>query len=377
MIINMSERIYDFDKMPGHVITVNFRGLPAPPLDVLCRLCLQIHQWKSRNRNNLVVVHCFPGYSRSAVLISCYQAWSGICNHPVDALIDVCRGLKIDENDSILPSQKRYLNYFFDLLTNGHGTPPNQASGFRVRKLIFTGIPNIPLSEDGKFRPFYEIWTNGKLVYSSLPRDVPVETLVESVVTAYEIIDPQTEIVAGFDDSNNVSDDQPICKGDVLFRIRHLSPSGVRYTCLRFAFNTNYVFDNVLHLSQHEIDGNNFPKCVVELVFEPSTTSVPLEGEEKLLFERSYQVSSRLRQGLSIDEDTERDVEEVLLAKALGLDQGRPSLDRTATTNPATSRSVSDVSKVPVIPIHDNTTVGNSGDDVDDFFAQLEREAKM
>ena len=364
MIINMSERTYDYDKMPGHVITVNFRGLPAPPLDVLCRLCLQIHQWKSRNSNNLVVVHCFPGYSRSAVLIACYQAWSGKCNHPVDSLIEVCRGLKIDENDAILPSQKRYLNYFFDLLSNGNGVPPLPASSLRVKKLIVTGVPNIPMSEDSKFRPFYEIWTNGKLLFSSLPRDVPIETLVESVVTAYDMVSPEGEIVAVFDDSNNVADEQPICRGDVLFRIRHLGTSGVRYTCIRFAFNTNYVFDNVLHLSQHEIDGSNFPKCVIELVFEPVSSSVAaatteVSSDEKILFERSHQVSSRLRQGLSIDEETERDVEEMLLAKVLGLDSQGPNKN------------------VPVIPIHDNTPVANSGDDVDDFFAQLEREAKM
>jgi len=371
MIINMSERTYDYDKMPGHVITVNFRGLPSPPLDVLCRLCLQIHQWKSRNQNNMVIVHCFPGYSRSAVLIACYQAWCGACSHPVDALIDVCRGLKIDENDSILPSQKRYLNYFFDLLTNGDGIPKLPATSLRVRKLILTGVPNIPVSEDAKFRPFYEIWTSGKLVYSSLPRDVPMETLVESVVTAYDIISPPGEIVASFDDSNNISEEQPLCRGDVLIRVRHLSASGPRFTCLRFAFNTNYVYDNVLHLSQHEIDGHNFPKCFVEIVFEPCVNPPSLgSDDERLLFERSHQVSSRLRQGFSIDEETERDVEEVLRAKVLGLDQGIPS-------HPSNQAHVGIDSQVPVIPIHDNTPVGNSGDDVDDFFAQLEREAKM
>ena len=355
MIINMSERAYDYDRMPGHVITVNFRGLPAPPLDILCRLCLQIHQWKSRNPNNIVVTHCFPGYSRTAVLVSCYQAWSGKSHHPVDALIDVCRGLKIDENDAILPSQKRYLNYFFDILSNGSGKvmAGGVNSTLRVKKLVFTGIPNIAMSEDAKFRPFYEIWSNGKMVYTSLPRDVPFETLLESVVQSYDT-PPGSEVVASFDETTDLSDDKPICRGDVLFRIRHLAKSGVRYTCLRFAFNTNYVFDNILHLSQHEIDGNNFPKCSVEIVFESSATAAAQSSntDEEILYQRSNEISSRLRQGLGLEEVT-------------------ISLDPPPRIIGATSMGV------PEIPIHDNTPVAESGDDVDDFFAQLEREAKM
>lgn len=363
MTINMSERAYDYDKMPGHVVSVSFRGLPAPPLDILCRLCLQIHQWKSRGANNVVVVHCFPGYSRSAVLLSCYQAWSGKCHHPVDALIDICRGLKIDENESILPSQKRYLNYFFDLLTNGTGIPQNQISSLRVKKLVLSGTPNIPMSEEAKFRPFYEIWTNGRMVFSSLPKDVPVETLVDSLVPSYDIITTSAaDTVAVFDDSSIISDEQPICHGDVLFRVRHLANSGVRYTCLRFAFNTHYVFDNILHLSHHEIDGNNFPKCMIEIVFEPLTTESKnsLSSDEQLIFQRSHEVSSRLRQGLTIDHHD--DAEDVLFAKILNLDKKPENSNHTIPDH------------VPVIPIHDNTP---GGDDVDDFFAQLEREAKM
>ena len=353
MTINMSERSYEYDKMPGHVISVSFRGLPAPPLDILCRLCLQIHQWKTRSENHVVVVHCFAGYSRSAVLLSCYQAWSGKCHHPVDALIDICRGLKIDENESILPSQKRYLNYFFDLLTNNTGIPENQKCCLRVKKLVLSGTPNIPMSEDAKFRPFYEIWTNAKMVFSSLPKDVPIDTLVDSVVPSYDTLST-ADLVAVFDDSLILSEnDQPICKGDVLFRVRHLAKSGTRYTCLRFAFNTHYVFDNVLHLSHHEIDGNNFPKCMIEVVFDTTTPNTS-SSEELMLFQRSHEVSTRLRQGLSIDNDEE------VLAKILGLDKGES--DRVIPDH------------VPVIPIHDNTP---GGDDVDDFFAQLEREAKM
>jgi len=348
MIVNMSERSYDYDKMPGHVITANFRGLPSPPLDILARLCLQIHQWKSRSPDNIVAIHCFPGYSRTAVLVSCYLAWCGIYYHPVDGLIDVCRGLKIDESESILPSQKRYLNYFFDLLSTGN--PPTPPALLFLSRLTLTGIPdNLPLSEDAHFRPFFEIWKDGRMLFSTLPKDVPNEALIE-MIPSYQmptITNPQ-DIIAPF------QLESPVCiSGDVLFRIRHLSTNGARITCMRFALNSNYVFDNTLHLSHHEIDGNSFSKCLIDIAFDrPSAgKAVVSDAGEEVLFKRSHDISSKLRQGISVVDDDEVD-------RVIGLPINMDEPD------------------VPIISIADDEDVPVA-DDVDDFFAQLEREAKM
>ena len=344
LIVNMSEREYECERMPGHVLTVNFRGLPAPPLEMLTRLCLQIHQWLSRSDENVVAVHCFPGLSRTMVLIVCYFAWSGQCLHPVDALPELCSRLGVDDSECVLPSQKRYLNYFFDLLTSSTGIPNLPPKSLGLSRLILNGVPNIPVAQDGVFRPFFEVWKEGHLVHSSLPADAKDLTLEQLVVAvpAYPI--EEEECVVMFETFGKL-----VLAGDVLFRLRHLSAKGGRFTCLRFAFNTNHVVDNLLHFSRNEIDGNTFSACVVDAVFEsvpPVDVSTTVNGLSEL-YERSFQVSSALRAGGQAFANDETE-----LITAL----------QESTVAPRVIGAAASL---------------NESNDVDDFFAQLEKEAQM
>jgi hypothetical protein len=336
LIINMSERVYDYDRMPGHVVSVNFRGLPAPPLEMLCRLCLQMHQWLSRSPKTVVAMHCFPGYSRTAVLASCYLAWSGKNVHPIDALGSVCASLGISDDaieSMILPSQKRYMNYFFEFLISDDESlikvPPQQ---LQFSRLMLTGLPKLPpMGEDSDgFRPFFEIWQNGKLIFSSLPTDI------ESL-----------PVYPASDDSVIVSIDVPgavvVC-GDVLVRIRHYTQKGGRFTCLRFAFSTNQIRDNSLHLSQHEIDGNRESNCMINVVFSNSVNVEDSTNTEahRHIFQAAKKISEKLRSGLFEGQTVD---EESMLMNAL--------------------RATEEHEEAPVV------------DDVDDFFAQLEKDARI
>ena len=364
----MSEREYNTDLLPGHVLSLNFRGLPAPPLEILCRLCLQIHQWLSRSPSNVVAVHCFPGLSRSAVLICSYLAWAGVVVHPVDALVEVCAGLKIDvDSNPMLPSQKRYLNYFFDMLTSA-SLPAVPARTLSLKRLILNGVPNLPISDEALFRPFFEVWKDGRIVYTSLPsgaKDMPVEALV-ATVPAYHITKDallnEDSCVASFD----VQGIQSV-SGDLLVRLRHLTGKGGRFTCVRFAFNTNYVVDGLIHLARHELDGTSFSHCMVDLAFEvpQNVQEDPEEVEENArireIFNRSRDVSRKLRQGVAVEDDGD-DIEEVLLMKALG----------AGSTKPTDAQVIG-----KEVPVMEMTPTERSGDDVDDFFAQLEKDAQI
>ena len=361
LIINMSEREYNEDQLPGHAISANFRGLPAPPLDMLCRLCLQIHQWLSRSPANVVAVHCFPGLSRSAVLVSCYLAWSGAHQHPVDALVDVCAGLKVDlEMNPILPSQKRYLNDFYHfLVSDSSGLVSEPESSLSLTQLILSGVPNLPVSETSEFRPFFEIWKDGKLIQSSLPAGASsVEELVAQVPTYAVQQDPlslEESCVVSFPIGQNV----PLL-GDLLFRIRHLTQSGGRFTCLRFAVNARqHVVDGTLHLGRQEIDGNGFSSCMIDAKFEKGDTVEDFEEFKRNsdVLKRCKETSFRFRSGTLRDEDCSTDdIEEVLLLKALGKKESSSS------------------ASVPAPQVMGNEAIS---DEVDDFFAQLEKEAQI
>ena len=368
LIINMSEREYQEDLLPGHVISANFRGLPAPPLEMLSRLCLQIHQWLSRSPSNVVAVHCFPGLSRSAVLICCYLAWSGVVQHPVDALVDVFAGLKVDlESSPILPSQKRYLNYFFEfLICNISQLPSEPEKPLFLSKLILSGVPNLPLALDGDFRPFFEIWIDGRMLQSSLPNFVVGETAVENFVQqvpSYPIrkddvrVSEESACVAVFESSQEI----PL-KGDLLFRIRHLTKTGARLTCLRFAVNSRHITNGILHLGNQELDGNGFSSCMIDAVFrsvsEPLSDDLDEFNKSSDLVKRSKEISTKLRSGaFSLEIPTSQDLDEVLLMNALG------------------EKSDSKPNHNGIEPQIMGAT--SLDDDVDDFFAQLEKEAQI
>jgi hypothetical protein len=367
----MSEREYDVDQFPGHVLTVNFRGMPAPPLELVCRLCLQMYQWLSRSPANVVAIHCFPGLSRTAVLMCSYLAWSGHCVHPVDALIDVCAGLKINvESSPILPSQKRYLNYLFDFLTSPT-LPAIPPKSLAISKLILNGVPSIPVGEDGSFRPFIEIWKDGHLMFTSLPsnfKELSVDDLVASV-KSYPTSDGELS-VASFDDFSGIS-----LSGDVLFRVRHLTTNGGRFTCLRFAFNSNYINNNMLHFGQFEIDGNASNNCMIDVMFnlEPHSSTLS-EDVERLrdTMKRAKELSEKLRQGCEDVSELGSDIEEVFKKKL--------ATDDSVTQQ---HQEAPQVIGKPVVVMEESSQLasvsdpGTSCDDVDDFFAQLEKDAQI
>ena len=370
LVINMSEREYDEDQLPGHVLSVNFRGLPSPPLEVVCRLCMQIRQWLSRSPANVVAVHCFPGLSRTAVLICCYLAWSAVCLHPVDALVDVCAGLKIDvDSNPILPSQKRYLNYFFEFLSDPK-LPPVPAQCFFLSKVIVTRIPNLPMGEEGVFRPFVEIWKDGRLIFSTLPGASDIAELV-TCVPAYPISQEEDTCVSVFE-----GDEKMTFSGDLLFRVRHLTSSGGRFTAFRFAFNSNHVADNVMHLGQQELDGDH--NCLVDVVFRPSPPEMSEEDDSvKAILRKSWDTAAALREGADVSDDGGSDIEHVLLSK---LGKSKPSGDHKLPSpqiigSSSSSVDPSAVTATPTFELSPKSPAG--GDDVDDFFAQLEKEAQI
>ncbi len=379
LIINMSERVYDYDRMPGHVVSVNFRGLPSPPLEVLCRLCLQIHQWLSRSATTVVAIHCFPGYSRTAVLASCYLAWSGKYVHPMDALSSVSAALgKIgEEEDSIenllLPSQKRYMNYFFQFLISDENemeltrVPPVQLSMSRV---VLIGLPKLPPMGDDSdgFRPFFEVWQNGQLVHSSLPKTKDILSTLPVYPHQHE--SEEKSVIVSMDVGIPI-----VIEGDVLVRVRHFTQRGGRFTCLRFAFSTNQIKEESLHLSQHEIDGNKESNCMIDVVFGKggNQPAVVIEEDDenneshKHIFEAAKKLSEKLRYSLFHSRSNSKDQpidEETLLMNALH------ASEKLKKTSPPPE--MYDMQT----PQHQDEEAHPS-DDVDDFFAQLERDARI
>ncbi|CBZ53471.1 conserved hypothetical protein [Neospora caninum Liverpool] len=215
LILNMSERQYQHVSCPaskparpsaspeerdaleppaaplfpsGAVLDVAYRGLPYPPLSLTLSLLLSVHRWIESDVENVLLVHCLEGFSRSITFVAAYLHWTGAAptlQVAVRSLEDVC-GVDATHPLVLLPSQKRFLRFFQHVCVRQTIAPSLETK--KLRRIILNGVPafleaNVPGAspvhgeserepvagqEVALFRPVIEVWYQGKLVFSSL-----------------------------------------------------------------------------------------------------------------------------------------------------------------------------------------------------------------
>jgi len=292
LIFNMSERQYNTALFKGEVVDVAFRGLPAPPLEMLMELCLSAHAWLTSDPEHVLVVHCFQGFSRSVAFLSCFLSFRGFYSHPADALPDICSKVGMeDDSTMVLPSQRRYLNYFHQCQQGG------VAPTMGKRRLLRTTLNGVPMFDPlgGAFRPVLEVWSQGQLVYTSFAATSDDPSRGQEVggflPPAYSSDDPCISFQLPLDATFT---------GDVLVRVRHVRANGARDTALRLAFNMGLAPDS-LQLAKSDLDGASTDprfdeEFFMDLIFQPSA-EVKSEGEEvPQVYAKARDLSQRLRQ---------------------------------------------------------------------------------
>eukprot|EP00927_Polykrikos_kofoidii_P078006 TRINITY_DN74886_c0_g1_i1.p1 TRINITY_DN74886_c0_g1~~TRINITY_DN74886_c0_g1_i1.p1 ORF type:complete len:650 (-),score=166.06 TRINITY_DN74886_c0_g1_i1:65-2014(-) len=347
MILNMSERKYDRAMFSGEVVDVAFRGLPAPPLEMLFELCLSTCRWLMSDPSNVVVVHCFQNFSRSILFASCLLAFRGFYPDPVDALHDVCRVLRIDDAASVLPSQRRYLTYFQRCQS---GFVPTRER-FRLIRVQIKPVPVFEAEGSVALRPYIEVWNHGELVHSSLPVWHTSRGSGDSPSEKSDGGGPTTLPPA-------VGKDEPCVfftldcavHGDVLLRIRHVFQGGNRDTVCRLAFHTSLVPQG-FQFRKAELDGAcDDPRvpdeCFLDLTFEPVDNPVSAAdgqtaasqaaeaffiGETSTMqspvFKKARELSARLQ---SEEEERQRQREEAEKQRQIAEEQAASSASAAA-----------------------------------------------
>ncbi|EPT28839.1 hypothetical protein TGME49_232620 [Toxoplasma gondii ME49] len=179
----------------GTVVDVAYRGLPYPPLSLTLSLLLSVHKWLESDAENVLLVHCVEGFSRSITFVAAYLHWTGFSPTLQDAvrfLEDVC-GVDATDPLVLLPSQKRFLRFFQHVCVKQTLLPSLEAK--KLRRIILNGVPAFlearsdpgaphqpgkplnPESEEGQgralFRPVLEVWNQGALAFSSLSACIP------------------------------------------------------------------------------------------------------------------------------------------------------------------------------------------------------------
>eukprot|EP00933_Yihiella_yeosuensis_P009881 TRINITY_DN11606_c0_g1_i3.p1 TRINITY_DN11606_c0_g1~~TRINITY_DN11606_c0_g1_i3.p1 ORF type:complete len:611 (+),score=181.34 TRINITY_DN11606_c0_g1_i3:182-2014(+) len=297
LIFNMSEKSYDTTRFTGEVVDVNFRGLPAPPIELFMELCLSGSQWLAADSNNVLIVHCFSGYTRSVAFLSCFMAFRGLCSNPSEALKEVCDHMPFDSVANVLPSQHRYMTYFQQCQQGL--TPVNKR--LRLSKAMLNAVPCFEKEGNVAFRPFLEVWCQGELVFttfSSGSSSAGQSSGQDVWPASYSKTDPCVVFQLPSD---------LFVAGDVLVRVRHVYQDGTKDTALRLAFHTGFAPAG-LQLSKKQLDGAcddsrfNDEFCV-DLMFEEAPkgdddAADDKEGSEAsaAIFAKAREVSAKLRE---------------------------------------------------------------------------------
>ncbi|CAI9276939.1 unnamed protein product [Lactuca saligna] len=94
----------------------------APSLQMIQEFCESVHSWLSSDAKNIVFVHCMDGKGRIALMVSSYLVYAGI-------LAEECHQVYADKRTTkylqvMIPSQRRYVNYWHKSLTFSDGCLP-------------------------------------------------------------------------------------------------------------------------------------------------------------------------------------------------------------------------------------------------------------
>jgi hypothetical protein len=303
MIWNISEESYDYSKFADQVLEYKFPGHPAPPLGLLFKICTSVESWLDADEKNIAVVHCLTGKGRTATLMACILTWLGEFDSPMQALQYVAQRKNTHVDYLTIPSQRRYIQYFSNLLD---GVRPN-SEPILLRKVIINSIPTLGAVPEKQNQqgccPYIQLFKNGKLIASAA---VDREQSFEDNGGFGDPISINQQMQLKWVTREELSASFTVdclVQGDILLRCRHAAQSGARVSMFRAAFHTGYISGGVLRLTKAQCDGaagdaRFDEEFFVDLMFSPAN-SVTSSGKQPVISEAA--LSDKYETGLHKD----------------------------------------------------------------------------
>ncbi|XP_013920774.1 PREDICTED: tensin-3 isoform X2 [Thamnophis sirtalis] len=258
MVLNLSERRYDFAKLDPKIMEVGWPDLHAPSLNKICNICKAMESWLNSHSQHVVVIHCRGGKGRIGVVISSYMHFTNVSASADQALDRFAMKKFFDDNVSALmqPSQKRYVQFLSDLLS---GLVKMNTNPLFLHYVILHGIPNFGIS--GGCQSFLKLYEGMLPVYTS-----------EVYITGLE---NQSRVCIAIEPAQ-------LLKGDIMLKCCHNKyQHGIQSNIFRLQFHTGAVQGYGLIFNKEELDDANiddhFPENGrVELVFSSSPEKNPV-----------------------------------------------------------------------------------------------------
>ncbi|CCI43772.1 unnamed protein product [Albugo candida] len=314
MIWNLSEENYDYAYFDNQVLEFKFPGHPAPPLE----------NWLVADVENVAAIHCLTGKGRTGTIVACYLVWIGMFESATEALDFVCSKRSISVEKMTIPSQRRYLQYFSNIM---EGLKPNPMP-LLLRRVIINKIPifatrkrlecanatknlkgessstdnELVEATDEGCSPFLQIFRCGKIIFTTAWNEEESEKGVPWV--------NESDGSASF----NID---CMLQGDILLRCRHLTETGGQVSMFRAAFHTGYITEGVLRLTKNQLDGaccnHQFDQdFFVDLLFVEAQPNFSQITEDTANDPNESHAASPQCEGISIVEEDRQTYEDML-----------------------------------------------------------------
>lgn len=216
---------YDFNVLHNQVVAfpISCKAYQNS-LKVIIDICKSIHGWLGLNPRNVAVIHCINGIQKTVTAICSYLVYSQVFTNFQEATSYFRMRKCIPESIQLPVAQLRYLEYF-DTVIALNGMVPNPYP-LAISRIQINGIPSFTSNE---WTPGIEIYANGTLILSTIPKRQYLHPVSQTHSKRRMIFNLDRAL---------------ILERDIQFRLfRHLRTADANeiWTILSFSFNTAYM----------------------------------------------------------------------------------------------------------------------------------------